>query len=37
MTALHSHEDWIQTTHGKLRHCVFGSDAALTIIKVLMK
>lgn len=26
MTALHSHEDWIQTTHGKLWHCVFGAD-----------
>lgn len=26
MTALLSHEDRIQTTHGSLWHCVFGAD-----------
>lgn len=26
MTSKHAHEDWIQTTHGKLWHCVFGAD-----------
>ncbi len=26
MTSQNAHEDWIQTTHGNLWHCVFGAD-----------